>query len=124
MIAREYYPHSFTIKRKQSSKRRFILFRYFTNRALIAFTVLFLLILSLFVVTQTFAAEQESNRVKTVCSVQIQPGDSLWSIAEHYYTDDFDSMKDYVAEIKRSNRLTSDTIHAGAYIIVPYYTSR
>ncbi|MDE7298515.1 MAG: LysM peptidoglycan-binding domain-containing protein, partial [Lachnospiraceae bacterium] len=55
-------------------------------------------------------------------SVCIEPGDSLWSIAQEYYSAECGSFSDYVAEIKRSNGLKGDTIHTGAYLIVPYYT--
>lgn len=53
-------------------------------------------------------------------SIEIEDGDSLWSIAEKYTTDDFESTADYVKELKRLNNLTSDTIHEGQYLLVSY----
>lgn len=67
------------------------------------------------------AADSNVKAVKVVNSVMIEEGDSLWSIAERYYTKDFKSMKNYIKEIKMTNHLSSDTIHAGNYLIVPYY---
>lgn len=51
-------------------------------------------------------------------SIEIKAGDSLWSIADEYMTENFDDTADYVMELKRLNNLTSDTIHAGQYLLV------
>lgn len=53
--------------------------------------------------------------------IMIRPGDSLWSIATEYYTKECNSIKEYVEWIKNCNSLYDDTIHAGCYLIVPYY---
>ena len=52
-------------------------------------------------------------------SVPITTNDTLWSIADKYYADEFGTIKDYVKEIKRCNSLKSDNIYAGRYIVVP-----
>lgn len=124
MLAREVQPEMFVLKRRRSSKKKPFPFGYFTSRAFVVFTIVFLLVLSLFFVTRVMASDHTKPKEKTVASVYIRPGDSLWSIAEQYYSEECGSMKDYIAEIKRSNGLKEDTIHVGAYIIVPYYTVR
>lgn len=53
-------------------------------------------------------------------SIEIEAGDSLWSIAEEYMLDEFDNTAEYVKELKRLNNLTSDTIHEGQYLLVAY----
>ena len=123
MMIYELQPGMFTLRKRKRNFRRLFLFRYFTDRALILFLVVLLTVLSLFFVTKVIAAENGERPVKTVTSVCIQPGDSLWSIAETYYTPECGDFQDYILEIKRSNSLKGDTIHAGAYIIVPYYTT-
>lgn len=56
-------------------------------------------------------------------SIEIMPGDTLWDIAREYAdTDNYINTNDYVEEIKRMNSLRSNTIHAGSYLIVPYYS--
>lgn len=80
------------------------------------------IILSLGIITTKVTAERALEREKTVTSVRIEKGDSLWSIASQYITDEYKDMNVYIEEIKLSNGLTSDTIHEGRYIIVPYYT--
>ena len=58
---------------------------------------------------------------KTCISIRIQEGDTLWDIASEYYTPECGSMKDYIKEIKQTNSLKSDSIHAGNYLLIPYY---
>ncbi len=53
-------------------------------------------------------------------SIVIEEGDSLWSIAERYNHDSLNH-QDYVKELKELNALTSETIHAGQYLLIAYY---
>jgi cell division protein YceG involved in septum cleavage len=83
--------------------------------------LLLLILLSMFFFTRTVTAKGSHDRVKLVTSVEVKKGDTLWSIAANYLTDEYDDIADYIEELKKSNGLTNDTIHAGNYIIVPYY---
>lgn len=53
-------------------------------------------------------------------SIQIQPGDTLWDIAEETMTSEYDSTAEYVDVLKEMNGLTSDQIEAGQYLTVAY----
>ena len=53
-------------------------------------------------------------------SIQIQPGDTLWDIAEETMTSEYDSTAEYVEVLKEMNGLTSDHIEAGHYLTVAY----
>ena len=56
-------------------------------------------------------------------SITISNGDSLWSIAQEYIDDEhYDSVKDYINEVKQLNSLKSDYISYGENIIIPYYS--
>lgn len=88
--------------------------------SIILFCALFL---SIGIITTKAAVIKNEPRVKQVISMEIQKGDTLWSIAREYITDEYDSMNEYIREIKASNGLVSDTIHAGAYLIIPYYSN-
>lgn len=90
---------------------------------LIIVTLLFvLMIFTIIFATKKATAKREGSRVKNVVSVEIKKGDTLWSIASGYMSEEYDDLNEYIAEIMMSNRMTSDEIHAGNYIIVPYYT--
>lgn len=69
------------------------------------------------------AAREQPKRIQYVTSIEIQPGDSLWSIAEAYLSEEYQDIPKYVEEIKRCNRLYRDEIHAGQRLIIPYYTT-
>ena len=53
--------------------------------------------------------------------IEIQTGDSLWSIAEENMNPGFDDIYDYIHEVKRCNQLCTDEITAGNYLMIPYY---
>lgn len=98
-------------------------YQYNKKRVWIAgIAVLFVLIfLSIGFFAKTVTAERDGERVKLVTSVEIKKGDTLWSIASEYISDEYDNVSDYIKEIKQSNGMNSDEIHSGNYIIVPYY---
>lgn len=56
-------------------------------------------------------------------SIVIKEGDTLWSIAKEYRTDESSSTEEYVQELREINNLTSDTIHAGQHLVIAYNDS-
>ncbi len=89
----------------------------------IGVALLFIVVLfSIFFITKTVTAQRAVDRTKLVTCIEVKKGDSLWSIASEYFTDEYDDMNEYIAEIMSSNGMISDEIHAGNFIIVPYYT--
>ena len=62
-----------------------------------------------------------ADHTKYYKTVEISSGDTLWNIAETYMDDNYDSVKDYVQELKEVNHLTSDVIQDGQYLTVAYY---
>ena len=65
---------------------------------------------------------REEKHEKYFTSIEIQEGDSLWSIAEDNMTEEYASVKDYIKEVKRMNHLSSDQLTKGCYIVIPHYT--
>ena len=63
-------------------------------------------------------------RYKYYKSIQIHSGDTLWNIAEEYITEDYESVNDYITEVKKINKLSSDKIQNSQYLTVPYYDYR
>ena len=71
-------------------------------------------------------AKDNSTKVsyKYYKSVAVTGNDTLWSIAEEYMDEEhYDSITDYIQEVKNMNSLADDTIHYGEYLIIPYYDS-
>lgn len=54
-------------------------------------------------------------------SIRIDDKDTLWGIAEEYFTDEYEDIDNYIKVIMRANSLQSTTIHKGNYLIIPYY---
>ncbi len=70
--------------------------------------------------TVTSAGDTQAAQRSTVMtyeSVRISGGDSLWSIAQEYHG--MMDTSDYIDEIKALNGLSSDSIHSGAYLLIP-----
>lgn len=99
---------------------------YQSNRKrlwLIGAVLLFVVVLlSVAFITKTVTAQRSAERSKLIVSVEIEKGDTLWSIASEYMSDEYDDMNEYITEIKATNGMVSDDIHIGNYIVVPYYT--
>ena len=89
---------------------------------LLFMVALFLIVLFVFP-EKSAAAGDTAGRTYSIESVQIEEGDSLWSIASDYYTEEFSSISDYITEIKRMNGLSSDMLYADNYLLVPCYTT-
>lgn len=84
--------------------------------------LIMLVIISVFFMTKTVTAQRDGERSKQVACVEIKKGDTLWSIASEYMSEEYDNLNEYIEEIMDSNGMLTDEIHAGNYIIVPYYT--
>ena len=76
----------------------------------------------LFCSTKAQAAPAEPT-YKYYTSIQIQKGDTLWSIADSYITDEYKDKKEYIQEICSINHISEDDIHSGQYITIPYYSN-
>lgn len=59
---------------------------------------------------------------KYYSSITVKAGDSLWSIAQQYADDHYDGINEYIAELISINHLRNDTLKAGQYLIVPFYS--
>lgn len=89
----------------------------------VKFIIIMLFVFVLFnIVRSVKAAPEKGSEKNLMCtSVKINEGDTLWSLAKEYYTDDYRDLNAYIDEIMLSNNLTSDTIHEGRYLVIPYY---
>lgn len=60
---------------------------------------------------------------KYYASIPVADGDTLWSIAETHMGTHYDSVEDYVKELKKINSLSGECITTGMYLVVPYYST-
>lgn len=77
----------------------------------------------LFATLKTTTASGDTGRTKYFKSIEIESGDTLWSIAEEYISEEYDDINEYIGELKKMNGLYSDNINAGCYLVVCYYSS-
>ena len=54
---------------------------------------------------------------------RVEYGDTLWSIAQEYVDYHYDSILEYVNEVRSINHITGDIIREGQTLIVPYYST-
>ena len=106
-------------ERLEISKRRRA--EQIRKRIIMVCLVVMIFATTVLAITQRAAADTPKTRQKTCTSVEVQPGDTLWSIAETYYTDECIDLRTYIDEIKRTNNMYDDKIVSGNYLIVPYY---
>ncbi len=78
------------------------------------------LILSFIFVCSSFA-DAHNDTEKYYTSVYIEKDQTLWDISGSYCSVEYSDRMEYIEEVKQLNHLTSDEIHSGNYLIVPYY---
>lgn len=93
---------------------------------MIALTLFLIIIITISFSFISFSTEangmEHQPSYKYYKSIEIERGDTLWSIAnDHFDPDHYKDLNDYVTEVKKLNLLASDEIVAGNYVIVPYY---
>lgn len=113
-----------TMKSGLNSRRYLAMIEKKQTQILILCLFLCIILLSFGIISTKVVAQKSISVEKMITSVRIEKGDTLWSIANEYITDEYDDIKSYITEIKKTNRLSSDTIHEGCYILVPYYTTK
>ena len=97
--------------------------RYRRNTGLLLILALGIIVGSTFFASsRSNAASNEPMQYKYYTSIQVQPGDTLWSIAGKYALDSEVARQEYVDEVIRMNHLHGETIHAGDYLTIAYYS--
>lgn len=97
------------------------------NQEVIVASIISLIVLCVIfigVITEkTVASASTTKDEKCVMSIRIDKGDTLWGIAKENITSHYESIDEYIEEIMECNSLTSDIIHEGQFLIIPYYSS-
>lgn len=67
------------------------------------------------------ASADSGNNAECLTTIVVKEGDTLWSIAEQYMTDDYDDIRDYIKEVCRINNIKRPgLIMEGTLIAIPY----
>jgi LysM repeat protein len=90
--------------------------------SIISIVILCIILIGI-IIDKTVASASATIDEKYVMSIQIEKGDTLWGIAKENITSHYESIDEYIDEIMECNSLTSDVIHEGQYLIIPYYSS-
>ena len=98
---------------------------YTLKKGFLVLIVVFIMLLSGFFGRSLMyvMAEEETSASpeKFYTSIHLEEGDTLWSIAQTYYTDSDESVEEYVRELRQINSLSDDHIDAGHYLTIRYY---
>ena len=103
------------IRRQREMKKNFLIF---------LMTVCLIITCSISMNGFSSNAKDDSTEAsyKYFKSISVANNDTLWSIAEQYMdTEHYDSISDYIQEVKSMNDLVDDVIHYGDYLVIPYY---
>lgn len=98
-------------------------------RRRVAISILSILLILLFVFSFSSISQAGENIPETTYKYftyhTVDKGDTLWSMAEEHIDYSFyDSIQDYVSEVKEINHLTDDTILIGQTIVIPYFSDK
>ena len=74
---------------------------------------------------QATGTDQASDTYKYYKEVYVESGDTLWSIAEEYTDGSVSDINECISSMRDINNLHPyETLKAGTYIIVPYYSTQ
>lgn len=95
----------------------------FFNYKIILILIFCTVFLVLFLFLSIKADGSSTPKYKYYKSIEVKSGDTLWSIAEEYMSDNYSSRQAYIKEVKYINNMETDQITCGKYLIIPYYSS-
>jgi cell division protein YceG involved in septum cleavage len=118
------YNHKISKRANESLTKREAVVR--RQKSILALVVLALVVFGILLGTGMNALASSDKDIasynKYYVSIRVESGDTLWTIADEYI-DGFNIEKDdYIKEVCEINEISKDDIHAGDYIVVPYYS--
>jgi len=118
------YNDKISAKANESLRKREAVVR--RQRGILALTIILVIAFGILLGTSINALASSDKDIssynKYYVSIRVESGDTLWTIADEYI-DGFNlSKNDYIAEVCQINQISEDEIHAGDYIVVPYYS--
>ncbi len=85
------------------------------------------LILALVFTFGSFLSKAKNKELKVTyykyyTNIEIQPGDTLWDLADEYL-ENYESKEDYINEVSQLNSIKDGKIISGQNLIMPYYST-
>lgn len=118
------YNHNISERANESLSKREAVVR--SQRRILAVVIIIIVSLGILLGTGmsvlASAKEDPASYNKYYKSIQVEAGDTLWTIADEYIMDLNIDKVDYIAEICELNHIDADEINAGQYIVVSYYS--
>ena len=118
------YNHKISEKANECLRKREAVVR--RQRGLLAIAIILVVALGILLgssINALASSEKDiSSYNKYYVSIRVESGDTLWTIADEYVEGFNLSKSDYIAEVCQINSISEDNIHAGDYIVVPYYS--
>ena len=118
------YNHKISERANESLRKREAIVR--RQKGLLAVAIILVVALGILLGTSMNALASSDKDIasynKYYVSIRVESGDTLWTIADEY-VDGFNIEKsDYIEEVCQINEISKNEIHAGDYIVVPYYS--
>ena len=118
------YNYKISERANESLRKREAVVR--RQKGILAITIILVVALGILLGTSMNAFASSDKDIasynKYYVSIRVESGDTLWTIADEYI-DGFNIEKsDYIEEICQINEISKNDIHAGDYIVVPYYS--
>lgn len=98
-----------------------------TFRIMLIFAIILLSVLMLFIAPYRTKASADNTSVcrnKYYTSIYVNCGDTLWSIADKYITDEYSDNFQYINEIMSINNMQDSNIKSGMKLCIPYYADQ
>ncbi len=112
---------------RMEAKRRRAKQVFYQKLALITLSLIIVLLCAFFASCKMASGKSNASlsvqSEKYYTSIEIQAGDSLWSIAKEHMSAEYGSIQEYVTEVIALNQLSDETLHAGEYLLIPYYSN-
>ena len=119
------YNHKISERANESLRKRESVVR--KQRALIVAVIVLLVSLGVLFGTSMNALASSKADVSSLnkyyTSIEIKSGDTLWSIADENINNLNVSKAEYIREVCSLNDISEDEIHAGDFIVIPYYSA-
>lgn len=64
---------------------------------------------------------EKPQTYKYYTDVRVQRGDTLWSIAEEYMTEEYKNVGEYIREVQQINHV-GNVVEYGKLLVIPYYS--